>query len=112
MRSSWARGHDHGRPEKDKLTRRTAEASAAPRGLYEVRFAGEQLDHDSTMKLLEAFNDSGRTCDHGLSPQSVGRDLPGTFAYQQVWLGHRCRRGLCGGGDPTGEGQVVVQDAR
>jgi predicted nucleotide-binding protein len=26
-------------------------------GLYEVRYEGEQLDHDATMKLLEAFND-------------------------------------------------------
>ncbi|WP_157592559.1 TIR domain-containing protein [Solirubrobacter soli] len=26
-------------------------------GLYEVRFEGEGLDHDSTMKLLKAFND-------------------------------------------------------
>jgi hypothetical protein len=26
-------------------------------GLYEVRYEGDQLDHDATMKLLEAFND-------------------------------------------------------
>lgn len=26
-------------------------------GLYEVRYEGEQLDHEATMKLLEAFND-------------------------------------------------------
>jgi hypothetical protein len=26
-------------------------------GLYEVRYEGEQLDHDATMKLLEAFNE-------------------------------------------------------
>ena len=25
-------------------------------GLAEVRYEGEQLDHDATMKLLEAFN--------------------------------------------------------
>lgn len=29
-------------------------------GLYEVRYEGEQLDHEATMKLLEAFNDFRR----------------------------------------------------
>ena len=26
-------------------------------GLYEVRYAGEKLDYDATMKLLKAFSD-------------------------------------------------------
>lgn len=26
-------------------------------GLYEVRYTGDQLDHEATMKLLKAFND-------------------------------------------------------
>lgn len=39
------------------LVERGVELPSNLQGLYEVRYEGEQLDHDATMKLLEAFND-------------------------------------------------------
>jgi predicted nucleotide-binding protein len=39
------------------LVERGVELPSNLHGLYEVRYEGEQLDHEATMKLLEAFND-------------------------------------------------------
>jgi len=39
------------------LVERGVELPSNLQGLYEVRYEGEQLDHDATMKLLEAFNE-------------------------------------------------------
>jgi hypothetical protein len=38
------------------LVERGVELPSNLQGLYEVRYEGEQLDHDATMRLLEAFN--------------------------------------------------------
>ena len=38
------------------LVERGVQLPSNLQGLYEVRYEGEQLDHDATMKLLEAFN--------------------------------------------------------
>lgn len=39
------------------LVERGVELPSNLSGLYEVRYEGEQLDHEATMKLLEAFNE-------------------------------------------------------
>jgi predicted nucleotide-binding protein len=39
------------------LVERGVELPSNLHGLYEVKYEGEQLDHEATMKLLEAFND-------------------------------------------------------
>jgi predicted nucleotide-binding protein len=39
------------------LVERGVELPSNLQGLYEVRYEGEQLDHEATMKLLEAFNE-------------------------------------------------------